>query len=706
MTTEFKARPAEPNKLPSQRPADDNLRELMEGRIKTFNPFRRARVPEWNINIAYLSGFQYIGIAGGHITEVPRAQLSPFSSTVNKIAPAVRNDVALATKNAPKFDIVPETTDEADRATAIAGEEMFSYLRRLNNFDEQRSQIILWYDIASIAWRKQYWDPFFKVVRKNPEEGEEGHNPNLPGGAPIHQGEALSEHTPPNEVIWDWRQRTDKLPWIIHARPMRFSEVRARYGDIALQIPESAFLDPNADLNEFEIKIFTTFATQFNTGGTSGKVTPDISDMADEDRQVMIYEFWQVIDDNYPEGVFGVMAGFEPGLILQNEPYPIETYPHGEIPFVGYDMLVADKAVSGTASRISQARPLQDELNEIRTSIRENFAVMGGGIVHVPRDAKVNLRRIDNAPGLFLEYDGPFKVTREGGTPISGDAFAYQASVINDINDIFSFPQVAQGKRPQGGPKSGVGIALLQEASTTQHSPIISQMDRKDERAVRQLLSIAFANYQQRTFQIVGKDNQWSLFEYDPSSYNTRYNVHVRTGSSLPISKSIERDLTLGLMQTGLLGNPQDPTVRKRILETIDIGGADKILRDNARDTNFAKLEFITPVQQYQQLVEQGVDPEQIVTDELVYLPAINPFDNHEVHVVEHKNDLLDKFFEYLGSGDPVLQMIAQAMQEHWAQHAEILAEQQLQQAIMTGQIKAEDIESSQEKESAKTEKE
>ena len=702
MTQEFKGKVAEPNKQSSPRLADNNLRELMEGRIKTFNPFRRARVPEWNINIAYLSGFQYIGIAGGHITEMPRVKLSPFASTVNKLAPAVRNDVALATKVPPKFDIVPETTDEVDRATAIAGEEMFSYLRRLNNFDEQRSQIIIWYDIASIAWRKQYWDPFFKVSGKNPEEDEDGFDPNLAPGELIYQGEALSEHTPTNELIWDWRQKTERLTWIIHARPMPFSEIKTRYGDIALQIPDTAFIDPTADLNEFEIKIFTTFATQFNTG----KVTPDTSDMADDDKQVMIYEFWQIIDGNYPEGVFGVMAGFEPGFILQNEPYPIDIYPHGEIPFTAYDMMVPDKAVSGTASRISQARPLQDELNEIRTSIRENFAVMGGGIIHVPRDAKVNLKRMDNAPGLFLEYDGPFKVTREGGVPISGDAFAYQASVINDINDIFSFPQVAQGKRPQGGPKSGVGIALLQEASTTQHSPIISQMDRKDERAVRQLLSIAFANYKERTFQIVGKDNQWTLFEYDPTSYNTKYNVHVRTGSSLPISKAIERDLALGLMQTGLLGNPQDPTVRKRILETIDIGGADKILRDNARDTNFAKLEFITPVRQYQQLIQQGIDPERIVEGELVFLPAVNPFDNHEVHVVEHKSDLLDKFFEYLGSGDPIMEMIAQAMQEHWAQHSEILAQQQLQQAIMTGTIKASDVESSEEQEAAKTEKE
>ena len=679
----------------------------MESRIRTFNPFRRTRIVEWNINLAYLTGHQYLGLDGEqHLVEAPNSR---FRSTVNKLAPAVRNDVAMATKVPPKFDIVPDTTDEDDRATAIAGEEMASYLRKLNHFDEQRGLLIIWYDIAAIAWRKQYWDPFYKVVGQNPEptleDGSENpeHNPDALVGEPLYDGEALSEHVPTNELIWDWRQKTEKLSWIIHARPMTYGEIKTQYGlEKANEIPESAFLDPNTGANEFEMKIFTQFMSF--AGSTGPTPNPDTSDMRKDDRQVMVYEFWQVIDGNYTEGVLGVMAGFEPGVILHNEPYPIDIYPHGEVPFTGYDMMSPDKAVAGTSSRISMARPLQDELNEVRTHIRENFLVMGGGTVYVPRGGKVDQKRMDNGPGLIVEYDGPYRPQKEGGVPLSGDAFVYQDTIIRDINDIFSFPQVAQGKRPQGGPKSGVGVALLQEAATSQHSPIIVQMDRKDEHAMRQLMSIAFANYGKRTFQIVGKDNQWTLFEFDPQSYTTQFNVHVRTGSSLPISKAIERDTTLALLQTGLLGNPQDPTVRKRTLETIDIGGLDKILRDNARETNFAKLEYQTPVVRYRQALESGQDAKTAIAQ--IYLPAVNIFDNHDIHVIEHKNDLLDRYFEYLGSGDPGLLIIAQAQLAHYAQHSEILAEQQLNQAILSGTIKAEDLESSQEKETAKSDNE
>ena len=480
---------------------------------------------------------------------------------------------------------------------------------------------------------------------------------------------------------------------------MTFGELLIRYPEKAPEIPSSGFLEADSTLNEFEIKLFNEFSQFSDPQG--GKVRLDTSEVTDKDKEIMVYEMWQVRDSNYPLGVYSVMAGLDNGTVLENIPYPIEQYPHGEVPFTAYDMLVPDKSVTGTASRISQARPLQREINFMRTLILENMAALGNGIMYSPRGAELNFSRIDNGSGLIIEYDGPRPPHREQGQPVSGQFYLHVATAVQDINDIFSFPQVSQGKRPMGGPKSGVGIALLQEKADTQHSPTINEMDRADERAMNQLLSVAFANYQQRTFDIIGKDNEWTTFEFDPSSFTTKFNVYVRTGSSLPISRAIERDLTLGLLDRGLLGNPQDPSVKKKVLEHLDIGGLDRILKENNKDVNFAKKEFQVPVQQYQELLKQAGEP----SDELlkqIYLPSVNPFDNHDVHIVEHKNDLLDKFFEYLGTGDPGMMMIAQAMQLHWMQHSQILQDQQIANAIMTGEIKREDLESSQEKEDAK----
>ena len=69
-------------------------------------------------------------------------------------------------------------------------------------------------------------------------------------------------------------------------------------------------------------------------------------------------------------------------------------------------------------------------------------------------------------------------------------------------------------------------------------------------------------------------------------------------------------------------------------------------------------------------------------------LGDVNTFDDHEVHAIEHKEDLLEHYFEYLGTGDPGMMIIAQSMLAHWNKHSMILREMQVQQAIMTGQIK------------------
>lgn len=696
---------------PQANSRNEAVLEIMKSRIRTFNPFRRSRIPEWNINIAYYCGFQNI-LFDGHLYIDP-SKKGPFNTIVNKIFPAVRNDIAMGTKVPPKFDVVPDTTDENDRKTAMAGEKMSGYLRRINDFDKQRGKLIMWYDIANISWRKQWWDAEYKVTSVNPEEGEEGHDPNMPAGQPIYEGEALSEFTPTNELIWDWRLNTERLPWIIHAKPMTKAELLIRYPETAQNIPVGEFMEPNSTLNEFEIRVFNEFSQLSTNAG--GKPIPDVSEMSENDKEIMVYEMWQIRDRNWPMGVFSVAAGTPDKLYaLQNIPYPIEQYPHGEVPFTAYDMLTPDKSVSGTASRISQARPLQRELNFIRTLILENTASLGNGIMYVNRDANVTLKRIDNGTGLIIEYDGARPPVREQGQPVAGQLFLYAATIVEDINDIFSFPNVSQGKRPVGGPKSGVGIALLQEKADTQHSPIINEMDRRDERAMNQLLSIAFANYGKRMFNIVGKDNEWTLFEFDPTSYTTKFNVVVRTGSSLPISKALERDMTLGLLNTGLLGNPQDPMIQKKVLEHLDIGGLDRILKQDNRHVNWAKREFATVIQQYRQMQEEGFRPEQLqdvpkgkldeILAELFFFPQINSFDRHDIHIIEHTNDLLDKFWEYRGSekGDLVTMGISNWMQFHTEMHSQIYAEQQLQNAIMTGQIKREDLESSREKEEAK----
>ena len=665
---------------------DKATQKLIQSKIDAFNPHRRARLQETNINIAYILGHQYIGIDGsGHITK--RTDVSPFAVTANKILPGVVNDIAQATKIRPKYDITPITSDEDDRATATAGQKLADYIFRYNKMDMLRGKLMLWYDIANVAWIKTYWDPYAKMTGVNPEPEEEGHDPNIPPGNPIYQGEVINIHIPTNELIYDWRQDLDALPWIIHARMMPLSEVAAKWGAERLDLLQPGdYATPGEDLNEFEIRIQTEVNRTFDP-------KPKEDMLPDSERMANVYEFWHVPTPSFPAGAFSVMVG---KTVIINQPYPRNTYKHLQIPFSSFAALSIHQNVLGTSSIVSQVRPLQKELNEIRTLIKENAIMLSGGVWMVSREANMDWSRIDNGVGLQVEYDGVYKPKREMGVPIPGSLLAHVEAIIRDIDDLFAFHSASKGQHMSGMPRSGVGLEVLQEGDITQTGPVIMAIEKTEERAMRQSLALGFANYNERTFKIVGDDNQWSLLEFKPEMYTDGYDVTVQSGSSLPISRAMERNMVLQLWPTGLLGDPMDPSVRQKVLEVIDIGGMDKILKDEGKDMNFAKMEFLLPVEGYEKLLqEQGEIDWENVTEEalsgMIYLPTVNSFDNHTVHVREHKRDLVSKYFKWIQTGDPGMMVIAQAAVDHTNLHEAILQEQITRMAMLQGTIPSEE---------------
>ena len=690
---------------------DQNTKKIIDSKIESFNPFRRARTPEININISYLMGRQHIGRGiGGSLVPL---KVPMHTVTADKIGPAVQNDVALATKRPAKFDVVPAGTDDEDKATAIAGQKVADYLRRINDFDHQRERLIVWYDIANVAWRKITWDAKHKIIGLNPEVGEDGHIPEILPGQPVYQGEVISDVVPSNEVIWDWRIPFNKLPWQIHARTMTLGELKSIHGaELISKIPASELFIQNSNMNQFEIEILEEFNNSF--GAT---VKPDIAKIADDDKLVNVFEFWHKRSETMPQGMFAFMAG---GVVLVNEPYPIKTYPHGELPMIPYAPLSFDKNIVGTASRISKARPLQRELNTIRTIILENTVSLGSGLWLIPREAKIDFKRIDNGPAVYVEYEGRWKPERQSGVSVSNGLFTHLVVIQDDINEVFAFHSASKGKQPKGGPRSGIGIALLQEKDLTQNAPIIREFEKKDEMAMNQMLILAFANYNERILPIVGSDNDWTQFRFNPEEMGGKVNVVVESGSSLPLTKAVQIDTTLQMLQFGLL-NPGDPEERRKIFQVLDIGGIEHILKDSVKDINFAKKEFLVAEASYfkaggpkiiQQLIAEldlqldgksegefnkAMESIQSFVARIAFVPPIQIFDKHDIHIIEHRKFLVDNTFKYTGDGDPGLRILLGFMQQHYAEHNQIFQEQQIRNAIISGEIRRADLESAEE---------
>lgn len=680
------------------RNTDEAMIKLLKKKIKGFNPYRKARLLQTKANISYLCGQQNIGIKHGEI--VPCAREYKTEVVANKIGPAVGNDIAVATKTSPKWDVVPAGTDEDDKATAKAGDNILAYLMRVNRFHEQRKSIVLWYDLDGIGWRKIYWKPDHKVIGENPPAGLEGNIPELEPGAPIFQGEVVTEHVPNTELIYDWRQKKiDKLKWIIHAKTITVGEVKEQWPNVYERLDESVIHDKATKKDSFEAEIMKEF-NELSEDIAPSTADPEENELIENDKLVNYYEFWHIKDKNMPVGAYAVALGDPDKLTLaENGPYPSEQYPHGELPFTGYDPLALDGIMVGATSRISQARPLQRYYNQLLSLIKENIDVLGSGIFLAPRESNLDFKKIDFGAANVVEYDqaGIGKPERQPGIQIPGSVFAFVETIAKMIDEIFAFHEPSKGIMPAGGPRSAIGLQVLQEADATQLSPIVRSLDYSDQRAAYQMLSLALANYGDRLLQIVGKDNAWTLFKVNANELNGKVNVIVRTGSSLPMNKTLEMEKSAWAWQSGLLGNPMDPTVRLHVLKVMDLGGFEQLLQSNSKHINFAQKEFINaellasqapPLEpgavgiENGKLVFDNIVVQQIV-EQYLFVSTVNEFDDHYTHLQEHTNHLIDKFLEYVGSGNPILQALGWAMRMHIQQHQQIIAQQQMQAMLM-----------------------
>jgi len=389
-----------------------------------------------------------------------------------------------------------------------------------------------------------------------------------------------------------------------------------------------------------------------------------------------------------PQGAYAIVLGDiesdELSLIVENGPYPIEQYPHRELPFIVSNPLALEGIIAGSVAKISQARPLQRHYNGLLSLIGDNIDAVGNSVIFAPREANLDYKKITNGPGNYIEYDamGMLKPSREPGVPIPAAFFVHLRDIAEGIDEIFAFHEPSKGIMPEGGPKSAIGLQVLQEADYTQLSPIIRSLDESDERVVFQMLSLAVANYGERLIQVVGKDNKWTLEQINSQELNGKVNVIVRPGSSLPINKMIEQEKMVFAWQSGLLGNPQDPSVRVKVIKAMDLGGLDQLLEDNAKHQNLAKREFIEAEKLASQMPQApNASTEQIkeLMSQYVYVPMINDFDDHFTHQIEHTNFILDKRYEYIASGLPHLQILMKAMIDHNNMHSQAIYMQQLQ---------------------------
>lgn len=666
-----------------------SVAKIINERKSAFIEHRRQIALEIKANICYLIGKQDIGLVGGHIQELPKER--QIESTANIILPAVQKDIAVATAVPPTMDIVPAGTDDDDKATAIAGQKIHNYHKRKLGHDFKRAECVLWYDIAGIGWRKTYWNPNDAVIAVNPEAVDENgqpnpaHIPELPVGEPIMEGEVAIDNVPAHLLIYDYRiGDVKKLPWIIQCDRVPASWVVDRFNQEVYNKLQNKFSTTTSKETQFEMSAMNSLIGTVGTGSVDQQtlVTSKMQTSSEmrlkSDEMIDYYEYWAKPTKQNPAGNLAFMLDDQ---LVEHNPFPKDAYPHGELPYTPAAPLPIEKATNGSVPRISQARPLQREYNRLRSQIAENNDIMGNAVIMAPRQAKLRYSRLSNGAGNIIEYDGPVgKPTRETGVPMNSQIFVYMEETKRAIEDIFAFHGPSRGLAPKNI-ESGKGLQQLENADIKHLGPIVSTFEQADERIIFQALTIALANYPPgKLINVVGSDYEWTTYEIDPEQLKGKLNVIVRPKSSMPLDKEQERIQIFQTWQSGLLGDPMDPELRVWVMDQMHVGNNEALLQKHSKQKNFAKKEFAVAYANMKTInIPDGLSEEQMAMEieKYTFVPPINAFDDHMVHIACHGEWMMDNFWELRATGNPIVFEFLRKTQEHMNLHGAIIADTQ-----------------------------
>ena len=160
----------------------------------------------------------------------------------------------------------------------------------------------------------------------------------------------------------------------------------------------------------------------------------------------------------------------------------------------------------------------------------------------------------------------------------------------------------------------------------------------------------------------------------------------------MPLDKNAEKQEMFALWQSGLLGDPQDPSLRVWVMEQMHMGNADKILQKHSKQRNFAVKEFAAAKKNLAKIAEMnvdGMDKEQLarMIEQVTYVPPINPFDDHMIHIEAHNEFAIDNYWDFRAMASPIVEDFIRGLQDHIMAHQMIV--QNIQEQSFQKQLRA-----------------
>jgi hypothetical protein len=614
---------------------DQELCSYVKGKVEDVRQHasRISHEGIWMTNIAYALGFDSVFYdpqsrqfkpSGSNVTFLRRNRLR-----ANKILPAMQNRLARMLKNPPRYDVRPNSLDEEDKEAARLGVEVIGMVWDKQGINRKRIDLGMWLQECGHAYFKVSWDDEIGEPLYDPQTEE------IVG----FEGDIRIDTVSPFEMFPDPLAKTfEDCSWIAQAKVRKLDYFRQHYPDRGELVKEEGAWLLSA---QYEMRI-----------NTLNSIGPSSSGTAEQMKYAAIeISYYEKRSKKYPKGRHVVSAN---GILLKNDDLPC-----GEIPFAKFDDIV----VGGKyypESCVTHARPLQDQYNKTLSRRADWTNKLLAGKYIAARGHGVIQEAPNDQSGEVLEYD----VVPGAPEPKAMDipvmpAYAYTETqnLEKDLYEAFGLSEVSRGQLPSASiPAQGMQILLEQDE--TRIGIEIEQQEYSYARVGELILKFADSYYiVDRKLKTKGQGLEYAIKTFNGEMLKKNFDCVVIRGSTIPNNKVMKRQEILNAFNQGLLGSPQDPAVRQKVLGILEYGDLGEIWEKYHLDMAQIKRSI--------QDIEQEIAPQ------------VDIKDNHVMHILEKNNyRISDKFLAI----SPFSQQLLQADIQAHVQAGTVLANPKLMQ--------------------------
>lgn len=549
--------------------------------------WRRDRQPheqQWFINAAFFRGQQYVQWSDkDQRLVVPPAPSHRVRLVVNRIFPKVRARLAKFLKRRAVPHVVPAQEDQDAKLNARGTEKALMYQwRRLQLEAKYKDALLIAKDCSKACWWF-YWDAnaLARISAKDPMSGQEQVGDAPAGDVGVEVGSAFELLVSDPGIA-----RLGDQPAIMRIKLRDVKDVQARYPEMAAYIKADA-----GDRDYFRYEKQIASLNNVGYGGTGLLETRNTHHKTGQPTMVLVKEYFERPCGNYPSGRYAVVAG---DVLLKNQeelPFGFATLMN-PYPCVSFnDVDTAGQFWGPTV--IEQLIGLQREYNLIRSKVAEQLRLMAFPKLLAAKQHQIPSGAWTSEAGEFVEYvaiPGVPPPTPWNPPNIANDAWRSIDLIQKEFDDITHVYPASEGDT--GSATSGFQTNLLQEATDSVHQPDVRAHELALEEAAIKIRRLMKQGYDiPRLLTTIGRNYEPEIIEFSQDNIDEAAIIVVEASSQLPDLKGAKIQAIIELFTNGMLGDPNDPDVKRRALAMLEMGELDTAYDYARHDEDLARIE-------------------------------------------------------------------------------------------------------------------